>query len=190
MAVLKLRIYWVEDESVYRDIAIRHTQTFRDLHEAILKCWEFDNKHQATFYRSNDSWQRGREITLEKYEKNYKAEPLLMQDVVISSEIKAPDQKFIYIYDFIKNWEFNVELIKVEKGANQNGSLPACVRKEGLGPTQYGAQAMVNKRLTEIEDKFGLNLDELKEGYGDEGEETDSDDDNESADESYGDDEI
>ena len=35
MAILKFRIYFEEDESVYRDIAIRHKQSFQDLHEAI-----------------------------------------------------------------------------------------------------------------------------------------------------------
>ena len=76
MAILRFRVYWEEDESIYRDIAIRHTQTFKDLSDTILKCYDFDSKHQATFFRSNDKWQRGREITLDKYDKEYKAEPL------------------------------------------------------------------------------------------------------------------
>jgi len=69
MAVLKFRIYFEEDDSVYRDVAVKHTQTFLDLHHIILKAYEFDNRHQATFYRSNDHWQRGREITLQKYDR-------------------------------------------------------------------------------------------------------------------------
>ena len=60
MAVLKFRIYYEEDESIYRDIVIKHTQSFYELHETLLKSYEFDSKHQATFFRSNDNWQRGR----------------------------------------------------------------------------------------------------------------------------------
>ncbi|MFM7838122.1 MAG: IS1096 element passenger TnpR family protein, partial [Chitinophagaceae bacterium] len=104
MAVLKFRIYFEEDDSIYRDIAILHVQSFFQLHQVILKSFEFDSKHQATFYRSNDNWQRGREITLEKYDKEYKVDPLLMQETTIGSEIKDPSQKFIYVYDFEKNW--------------------------------------------------------------------------------------
>ena len=96
MAVLKFRIYLQEDESVYRDIAIKHTANFKELHQAILIAYEFDNKHQATFYRSNDIWQRGREISVEKYEKEYKAEPLIMENTVLATEIKDTNQKFIY----------------------------------------------------------------------------------------------
>ncbi len=70
MAILKFRAYLEEDESVYRDIVLKHTQTFFDLHEFILKSYEFDSKHDATFYRSNDSWQQGREISLQKYDKH------------------------------------------------------------------------------------------------------------------------
>ena len=50
MAILKFRIYFEEDESIYRDVAIRHTQTFLDLHDAILKSYEFDNKHKAHLF--------------------------------------------------------------------------------------------------------------------------------------------
>ena len=109
MAILKFRIYLEEDESVYRDVVIRHTHSFQDLHEIILKSYEFDNKHKATFYRSNDHWLRGREISLEKYEKEYKVEPLLMGDTTIGSDIKNPNQRFIYQYDFNKNWSFLTE---------------------------------------------------------------------------------
>jgi len=114
MAILRFRIYWEDDDSVYRDVAIRHSQNFFDLHTIILKSFEFDNKHKATFYRSNDNWLRGREISLEKYDKIYKVEPLIMQDTLIGSEISNPNQKFIYEYDFNKARHFMVESITVE----------------------------------------------------------------------------
>ena len=85
MAILKFRVYLEEDDSVYRDVAVKHTQSFFELHEVILKSFEFDSKHQATFFRSNDNWQRGREISLEKYEKAYKAAPLIMKETTIGS---------------------------------------------------------------------------------------------------------
>ena len=102
MAILKFRVYFEEDESVYRDVVIRHLQSFFELHEAILRSYEFDNKHKATFFRSNDHWQRGREISIEVYQKEYKAPPLIMKDTTIGTEIKIPSQKFIYNYDFNK----------------------------------------------------------------------------------------
>ena len=156
MAILRFRVYFEEDDSVYRDVAIRHTQNFFELHEAILKAYEFDNKHKATFFRSNDHWQRGREISLEVYEKDYKAAPLLMKDTIVGSEIKNPGQKFIYNYDFNKNWGFQVELINVSKEENAKLSYPATIRTEGIAPSQYGTKGLLGDKFADVEEKYDL----------------------------------
>ncbi len=175
MAILRFRIYWEDDESTYRDVAIRHSQSFYDLHLAILKSYEFDSKHKATFYRSNDSWQRGREISLEKYDKTYKAEPLIMSEVTIGSEIKDPNQKFVFEYDFNKYWHFMVELINVDKEENKKLTYPTCIRTEGIAPSQYGTKGLIDIRLAEMEEKYDLQPEALKDGFGEEGETDDTD---------------
>lgn len=178
MAVLKFRAYYEEDDSIYRDIVIKHTQTFADLHNAILKAYEFDNKHNATFYRSNDNWQRGREISLQKYDKAYKAEPLIMADTTIGSEIKDPNQKFIYTYDFAKGWSFLVELINVSKEESPKITYPSTTRTEGIGPSQYGTKSLLGNKFVDIEEKYDLSAG--AEGFGREG-----DSDNESDEEAF-----
>jgi Plasmid pRiA4b ORF-3-like protein len=173
MAILKFRVYFEEDDSVYRDVAIRHSQNFLQLHQAILKAYEFDSKHQATFYRSNDQWQRGKEISLARYDKPYKVEPLLMELTTIGSEIKDPNQKFVYVYDFIKNWSFWLELINVSKEENPRIAYPAMVRTEGIAPSQYGTKGLVSDKLAEMEEKYDLVTG--AEGFGEEGEEGETD---------------
>lgn len=171
MAILKFRIYWEDDDSVYRDVVIKHTQNFADLHLAILKSFEFDSKHKATFYRSNDNWLRGREISLEKYsEKVYKVDPLIMTEVTMGSEIKDPNQKFIYVYDFNKFWTFMVELINVDKEENKKLTYPVCIRTEGIAPSQYGTKGLIDKRLAEVEEKYDLNAAAMLEGFSQEDE--------------------
>ena len=169
MAILKFRVYWEDDDSIYRDVVIKHTQTFFDLHNAILKCFEFDNKHHATFYRSNDNWQRGKEISLEKYDKEYKAAPLLMKETPVGKEIREPNQKFIYIYDFHKNWTFLVELINVNKEESLKIDYPSCSRSEGIAPSQYGTKGLINEKLSEIEEKYDLNTAVMADGFSQEG---------------------
>jgi hypothetical protein len=171
MAILKFRAYFEEDDSVYRDVAIRHSQSFFDLHEAILKAFEFDTKHDATFYRSNDNWQRGREISLQIYNKAYKAPPLLMKDTTIGSEIRDTNQKFIYLYDFAKSWSFLVELINVSKEENPKLVYPVVVRKEGIPPSQYGTKSLLGERFADVEEKYDLS--KGAEGFGMEGSEGD-----------------
>ena len=159
MAILKFRVYLEEDDAVYRDIAIKHTQTFESLHFAILKAFEFDSKHQATFYRSNDNWLRGREITFEKYDKEYVAPPLYMVETPIRNEVQNTNQKFVYVYDFAKGWVFLVELINVSK--------------EGIGPQQYGTKSLLGDKFNDIEEKYDLS-EVTPEGFGKEGEDVDS----------------
>lgn len=167
MAILRFRVYFEQDDSVYRDVAIRHTQNFLQLHQAILKAYEFDSKHQATFYRSNDHWQRGKEITLAKYDKRYRVEPLLMEATAVGSEIMDPNQKFVYEYDFTKNWVFWLELINVSKEENPRLEYPAMVRTEGIAPSQYGTKGLVSDKLAEMEEKYDLVSG--TEGFGEEG---------------------
>lgn len=180
MAILKFRIYLEEDDAVYRDIVIKHTQSFQELHFTILKSFEFDSKHQSTFYRSNDNWQHGREISFEKYEKPYKAEPLIMANTLIGSEIQNTNQKFVYEYDFIKHWTFLVELINVSKEEKAKTAYPSISRTEGIGPQQYGTKSLLGDKFADIEEKYDLT--ETIEGFGEEGEVLEGDLDEESAD--------
>lgn len=156
MAILKFRVYFEEDDSVYRDIAAKHTQSFFDFHLCILKSFEFDSKHQATFFRSNDKWLRGREISLEKYDKAYKVEPLIMAETTIGSEIRNPNEKFTYLYDFTRNWSFLIELINVSKDENPKLTYPALIRSEGIAPSQYGTKSVLGDRFVDVEEKYDL----------------------------------
>lgn len=175
MAILRFRIYWEDDDSVYRDVAIKPKQTFFDLHSCILKCFEFDSMHKATFYRSNDNWQRGREISLEEYDKEYKVKPLIMADTAIGTEISNPNQKFIYEYDFNKYWHFRVELIHIDKEENAKLTYPCGIRTEGLAPSQYGTKGLVDSRLAELEEKYDLHPEAMADGFTEEGEGVEAD---------------
>lgn len=181
MAVLKFRVYWEEDDAIYRDVLIKHTQNFHDLHLIILKAFDFDQKHQATFYRSNDTWKRGREISKEVYDRSYQVPPLLMADTIIGSEIIDTNQHFIFEYDFVKSWSFLIELIQVIKNtdADMNMEYPLISRVEGVGPMQYGTKGMLDEKFADIEEKYDLN--EAADGFGEEGE--DSEDESEQSDE-------
>lgn len=181
MAILKFRVYWEEEDAIYRDVMVKHTQLFSDFHQIILKAFEFDQKHDATFFRSNDKWQRGREISKEVYQKEYPVAPLLMDETTIGSEIMDTNQHFIYLYDFNKAWTFLVELIQVIKNADADMTIeyPSIARIEGVGPMQYGTKGLLGEKFADIEEKYDLS--EADEGFGEEGEESDND--NEDSDE-------
>jgi hypothetical protein len=177
MAILKFRVYWEEDDAIYRDVMVKHTQHFTELYQVILKSFEFDQKHQGAFYRSNDIWKRGREISFEVYDKTYQAPPLLMHETVIGSEILDTNQHFILEYDFLKSWTFLIELIQVVKNADADMTLeyPLVSRVEGVGPMQYGTKGLLGKTFADIEEKYDLS--EAADGFGEEGEDKEQDED-------------
>ena len=64
-----------------------------------------------------------------------------------------------------------VELINVDKSVNVKLTYPACIRVEGIAPSQYGTKGLIDKRLAEVEEKYDLNAAAMLEGFSEEDEE-------------------
>ena len=171
MTILRFRVYWEDDDQTYRDIEILGSQTFLDFHKAILQAFEFDGKHSASFYESNDKWIYGREFNSEVLVNKKDAPALSMMKTPVSALISLPDQKFMYVYDPAKKWTFQVELIGVAKEETPRRVYPFVLRKEGIAPAQYGIKGVNPDKIMEIEEKYDLGAEEMAEGFGNEGEE-------------------
>jgi len=171
MPLLRFRVYWEEDDQVYRDIEIRSGQTFLELHQTIVKAYEFDGKHAASFFESNDKWHRGRELSSEVLVNKKDAPALSMMRTPVSALVAKPDQKFVYVYDPAKQWTFLVELIGVNKDEDSRRVYPFIARKEGIAPAQYGVKGVAPDKLMEVEEKYDLGAEEMAEGFSSEGEE-------------------
>jgi hypothetical protein len=182
MPLLRFRVYWEDDDQVYRDIEIRPSQTFLDLHKAIIMAYEFDGKHKASFFESNERWQRnGRQLDSDVLVNKKDAPALSMSRTPVSALVSTPDHKFIYEYDPAKKWSFLVELIGISADEDPKKTYPFVLRKEGVAPGQYGVKGVNLDKLIEVEEKYDLGADEMAEGFGSEGEGEES-----SAGESFG----
>lgn len=170
MTILRFRVYWEEDDQTYRDIEIQGNQTFLDFHKAILTAYEFDGKHSASFYESNDKWEYGRELSSEVLVNKKDAPALSMMKTPVSALVSNPDQKFMYVYDPAKKWTFMVELIGVLREEASRRVYPFILRKEGIAPAQYGIKGVNPDKIMEIEEKYDLGAEEMAEGFGNEGE--------------------
>ncbi len=167
MPLLRFRAYWEEDDQVYRDIEIKPNQTFLDLHKAIIQAYEFDGKHPASFWESDDKWERGRELNSEVLVNKRDAPALSMSRTPVSALTSTPDHKFVYEYDPKKKWLFHVELIGVSTEEDPKVTYPHVFRKEGVGPAQYGVKGVNLDKLLEVEEKYDLSAD--AEGFTSEG---------------------
>lgn len=144
MAVYRFKICLEDHEDVFRDIDIKASQTFNDLHDLIQTAYKFDGKHSASFFVSDDYWRKNREITLRKEDLPLEPEEIkqgvepkkLMAEAKLASFIEQPHQRFIYVFDATAQWNFLVEMVKLVD-ENTKLNYPACVRSVGNAPKQY-----------------------------------------------------
>lgn len=167
MPLFRFRAYWEDDDQVYRDIEMKPGQSFLDLHKAIIQAYEFDGKHTASFWDSNEKWERGMELNSEVLINKKGAPALSMSRTPVSALVAKPDHKFVYEYDPKKKWTFLVELIGVSSDEDIKVTYPNVFRKEGVGPAQYGVKGVNLDKLMEVEEKYDLGAD--AEGFGSEG---------------------
>jgi hypothetical protein len=149
MATYRFRICFEDDEEIVRIIEIKSNQTLEDLHFAILQAIEFDTKHNAVFYLSDDYWKKGKRYTHQAL--NEKDESPLFSATKLSAMIYDPHQKLLYIYDLSHEWTFMVELVGINIKEDPKVSYPVCVRKDGKPPKQYVVQRKIGPDLEEDE---------------------------------------
>lgn len=138
MAVYKFRVTFEEHEDISRDLEIKSTQSFEELHSAILSSIGFDHKEMASFYMSDDNWKKGKEISLaEKI--NGEQKIAMMKKSRLCDFIADPHQKIYYIYDYVNEWAFHVELLKILVSEEAGIMYPRCVKINGEAPKQYDA---------------------------------------------------
>ena len=169
MAIFRFRVYWEEDDQTYRDIEIEGHQTFLDFHKCIVKAYEFDGKHTASFFVSNDKWEYGMEFNSAVLVNKKGAPALSMERTPVSAMISFPDQKFMYVYNPDKKWIFQVELINVAKEATYRREYPFLLRSECIAPAKYGIKGVNPDKLVEIEEKYDVGSGAREDGFGDEG---------------------
>mgnify|MGYP006161440997 CR=1 FL=1 len=114
MKGLILRVADETKEDVYREILLSEEATFEDFHYAILDAFELNPGEMASFYLSDDDWQKNEEITLMDVGiMDNKTVPLLMNKTLIGSKISELNSKLLYVYDFLFFKSFKIQLINV-----------------------------------------------------------------------------
>ncbi|MCJ0742393.1 plasmid pRiA4b ORF-3 family protein [Pedobacter montanisoli] len=134
MAIYRFRISFEDFDDINREIDIKPGQTFEDLHRAIHKSTGYNAEKSSSFYVSTDNWIKGEEIALMPNQRKIDNGVVLMEKAKISSFIEDPHQKFYYIYNFERPYDFHVELIKIILENDPNIEYPYIVKSVGEAP--------------------------------------------------------
>lgn len=114
--ILKFRVIIDAEEDVFRDIEIETDNTFEEFHKAILDAFDFDEGEMASFYLSNENWEKGMEIPLmQMASKAEGGSAMIMKNTKLGDVVSNPSDKILYVYDFLRMWCFYIELVEVKK---------------------------------------------------------------------------
>lgn len=134
MAIYRFKISFEDFDEVVREIDIKSNQTFEDLHLAIHKSTGYSPEKSSSFYVSTDHWIKGDEIAYMPTDRKVERGVVLMEKSKLSSFIEDPHQKFYYIYNFERPFDFHVELVKIILDADPNLQYPYLFKKVGEAP--------------------------------------------------------
>lgn len=138
MAIYRFRVTFEDYEDIYRDIDMPSKSTFLELHEEIHKTTGYPVDASSSFYVSNDQWKKGTEVALQPSTRKIGDGVLLMENIRLSKFIDDPHQKFYYIYNFDRPYDFHVELIKILK-EEEGKEYPALFKVVGQAPRNLAA---------------------------------------------------
>ncbi|SFS86671.1 IS1096 element passenger TnpR family protein [Sphingobacterium wenxiniae] len=170
MAIYRFRVTFEDYEDVYREIDMPSKSTFVELHEAIHKSTAYPVEVSSSFYVSNDQWKKGTEIAFLPTERKTANGVLKMEDIRLSKFIDDPHQKFYYIYNFDRPYDFHVELIKILK-EEDGKEYPSVFKSVGTAPKNAAAANFpLSTGLEDIDDDEEVTVDETEYGVDDEDE--------------------
>jgi len=152
-------------EDIFRDVEIRKTDTFEDLHNVITQSFGFDGSEMASFYASNESWEQGQEIALFDMEQSNEIQ--MMNETIIEDLINEDQTRLIYIYDFLNMWTFLIELGEIVEEAQGTdypnllfvcGQLPnEAPEREFKSDKQFSDSDLDDNLLDNYDDNFYWN---------------------------------
>ena len=133
MAVYRFRISFEDYDEVIREIDIKSNQTFKDLHFFFHGIIGYDPEKSSSFYVSNDQWIKNEELAYLPTQRKIDGGVALVENSKLSKFIDDPHQKFYYIYNFDKPFEFHVELMKILDN-NDIVAYPSLFKAVGEAP--------------------------------------------------------
>lgn len=139
MAIYRFKISFEDYDEVVREIDIKSTQTFEELHRALHRSTGYPVESSSSFYVSNDYWNKGEEIAFLPTAKKVEQGVSVMEKVKLSSFIDDPHQKFYYTYNFERPFDFHVELIKIMLEEEGGKEYPCLFRSVGEAPKIPGS---------------------------------------------------
>lgn len=123
-----------EADDFVREIQIDPEATFFDFHKAILECTGYTDNQMTSFFICDDDWEKDKEVTLEEMDDNPEMDSWVMKDTPVSELVEDEKQKLLYVFDYMTERCFFIELSEIITGKDIKGAK--CTKKSGEAPKQ------------------------------------------------------
>ena len=133
--IYKFRIVSDEVDNFKLEIAIDSDDTFLRLRNAILEAVGYSKDQHDSFFIRSDDWTKEKEITLTDMDTDSDEDLWIMEDTQLSEVIEDEGQKLIYVFDYMTERCFFMEMKEIVTGKTLLD--PLCQRKEGKAPEQF-----------------------------------------------------
>lgn len=111
--IFHFRVLIDQSNEVFRDIQIESSATFEDFHHAIVEAFAFSGEEMASFFVSDDDWEKGEEITQMDMGTVEEGGVKIMSDFTLNEMVDQKGAKLLYLYDFMRMWMFFVEMVEI-----------------------------------------------------------------------------
>lgn len=133
--VYRFRMISNEVKNFVRDIEICSTQNFFDLHKTIQDNLNYDCTLIASFFTTNENWEKEQEFTLFEMTDDERFSTIPMDKAELKEFIKNPKQRILYIFDFFNERAFFLELMSSADKLPCTG-YPRITYSKGIPPKQ------------------------------------------------------
>lgn len=158
-----------KNEETFRDIQINQHDNFESFFRTIVKAFRFEGNQVASFYESNDDWDKGHEIALTDMRYSDDEDISIMKESQLVDFMHEPDQKFILVYDFLRMWIFLVELVETSP---DDVIEPLITLSIGIAPPEDSKMMAEDMDFLEDEDELddedAFGDDDFEDGYDEE----------------------
>ena len=158
--IYKIVLISDEVDDFKRVFTVDADATFLDLHNAILDSVGYTNDQPTSFFLCDDDWTKLTEVTLIEMDTSPEEDSYVMEKTHLREGLEEEGQKFMYIFDYLTERAFYLELSEIIPGKHQD--KVECVKSTGNPPAQLLSMDEMNLNLNFSSD---LSLDE--DFYGD-----------------------
>lgn len=164
--ILLFRIISDEDQEFYRDLVIDGSDTFLDFHHVLQENLGYDASQLASFFITNENWEKQHEITLIDMMQEPGVETLTMGEVVLEQHFCQINQRMIYVFDFFSERAFFMELIE-QTDQKSPKKTPFIAEAVGNPPPQLALDLLLDDASDEndlgsFDDEFKSEGDDLR----------------------------